>query len=122
MSVDENEKLFSLEAWYLPSERVNQEDRPIVNLWVAVMISAFNDILREVRRLKLTHLPTLPTPQNVTNIHAASALQWVLSDSNVPGSFVFLCYLLNSEPEIFRHNLMWCAKDKDFEYFTRIFG
>ena len=120
MSVNKTEPLFTIEFSEETGEKLNGRDRAILNLWLKVMALAINDVIRGLRIQKLTHLESLPKPKQLFNLNASQGLAWITSDANYPGSFVFLCYLINSDPDSIRNRILPCARDTEFDFFTRM--
>lgn len=74
---------------------------PYLALWAAVMVAAIRDARTYLKRNKLRSLPT-----GVEIIDdEGSAVRWIVSDSTRVGGFVWVCSILDHDPERVRSRI-----------------
>ena len=75
-------------------KEMNCDKDPILTLYLAVIILAINDIRDYFRSIEYAGT-TLPCPADVDNLNARSAISFITSKDNEPGSYHWMCDYLS---------------------------
>jgi hypothetical protein len=75
---------------------MDKELVPYFKLWAEVMNMAINDCVAALRR---------------GYSQRNASIEWLMSDNNAPGHFIWLCYLFNLDPTATRDYIIKKGKD-----------